>query len=451
MIRNYILIIAVLIFSISAMPMAALAEKDGIKQQMQELREQMKAMQQRLNELEEKNQMLEDESKAQRVKSEEAIVKSAPQPDGGYIQRVIQSLNPDISAIGLFSAAYFSEDEPFVRAEADPENTGVNLQEIEIGFQASIDPYLRADSFFSIGREGIETEEAYATTLLTLPLNLQIRAGLMRAKFGRINLQHRHDHDFATLPLPAASFLSEHLNPIGVEFNFLLPLPWFAELSASVNSPDGLETPTFARDEDANDLARLLYIFHSSNFFELSEALSLKLGASFATGANGTEPGSRSNLYGGDLFVKYRPLRGSSPYQELSLQSEFIYQQAETTDADLNDWGGYAQVVYRFAKRWNAGARFDFVDTDDPISLLEEEAGIEELGLRVARTEEEEEPSLGLFGKELRYAAMLTFNPSEFSRIRLQYEYSDPDFADSSHALFLQLQYSIGAHGAHKF
>ncbi|MGH7808181.1 MAG: hypothetical protein ACRENT_08810, partial [Thermodesulfobacteriota bacterium] len=71
---------------------------------------------------------------------------------------------------------------------------------------------------------------------------------------------------------------------------------------------------------------------------------------------------------------------------------------------------------------------------------------------RVSRQEgEEEESILGVFGKELRYAAMLTINPSEFSRIRLQYEFDDPDFADSFHAVFLQFEYSIGAHGAHPF
>ncbi|MBI2487070.1 MAG: hypothetical protein HYW01_08935 [Deltaproteobacteria bacterium] len=306
----------------------------------------------------------------------------------------MQSLNPDISVIGTFAAAYFSEDDPIIHAEVDPENTGINLQEGEFAFQATIDPYFRADTFFSVNRNEFEIEEMYATTLLSLPLNSQIRVGLMRSKFGRINTQHRHFQDFVTLPLTAAAFLGEHLNPTGVEFNFLLPLPWFSELSASVNSPDGLETTTFARDENANNLARLLYIAHLSNFFELSDAMSLSLGGSFATASNGTERGNRSNLYGLDLFAKYRPLENSS-YQEIKLQSEFIYRQAETPEGNLDDWGAYGQIVYRFAKRWDTGVRFDYVDTNDRISPIEGE----------------EEETLGLFGKELRYAAMLTFNP----------------------------------------
>lgn len=271
----------------------------------------------------------------------------------------------------------------------------------------------------------------------------------MRSKFGRINLQHRHVQDFATLPLPAASFLGEHLNPTGIEANFLIPLPWFVELSASVNSPE-VETPTFDRDEDANNIGRLLYIAHLSNFFEFSDALSLILGGSFATGSNSTEGGNRSNLYGIDLFLKYRPLE-DNPYQEFWLQSEFMYRQAETTDGDLDDWGAYAQAVYRFTKRWNTGFRFDFVDTDDPISPLDEDLELGSFLLMPSQEEGEEEEELGLFGKELRYALMLTFNPTEFSRIRLQYEISDPDFDEIAHAVFLQFQYSLGAHGAHPF
>ena len=265
-------------------------EKDDIKKQMQELRQQMDSMQKKLQELEEKNKKLEEEAQKQKEEKEveKALTETAPPPQPGFLQKFVQSLNPDISIIGIFSGAYFTTDDPIFHAEIDPENTGIDLQELEVAFQGVVDPYFRFDSFFALQRDIFEIEESYATSLLTLPLNLQIRAGLMRSKFGRINLQHREFQDFVTLALPAAAFLGEHLNPIGAEFNFLLPLPWFSELSASVNSSNGLETPTFQPSPDANNLGLLLYIAHLSNFFELSDDLSLNLGGSFATGSNGT-------------------------------------------------------------------------------------------------------------------------------------------------------------------
>ncbi len=139
-----------------------------------------------------------------------------------------------------------------------------------------------------------------------------------------------------------------------------------------------------------------------------------------------------------------------------------MYRDAESEEGDLSDYGFYTQLIYRFAKRWNAGARFGMTDTDDPIEFEEEGGDIAEEVLakdsffNLINTGEEEEEEhgegeLGLFGETYRISAMLTFNPSEFSRIRLQYDYTDPDYTVDQHAVFLQFQYSLGAHGAHPF
>jgi hypothetical protein len=379
------------------------------------------------------------------------VIEPPAKESQSFLSKALNTFNPEISVIGIFAAAYYSQNDPIVFAEIDPENTGVNLQEVEVGFQSVVDSYFRFDLFLAFSTEGVEIEEAYGTTLLSLPLNSQFRIGRARAKFGRINQIHRHNQNFVTLPLPAAQFLGEHLNPTSIEANFLVPAPWYLELSASGGSPD-VETPTFARDEDANDIGRLLYIFHIANFFELSEALGVSLGGSFATGSNGTAAGERSNLYGVDLFVKYRPLK-NNPYQEIMLQSEFMYLDAQTPEETLENWGWYAQLVYRFAKRWNSGFRFGIIDTNTPVQQEAEagEAEASNLFSAVRNEDGEEGGMLGLLGRTYRISPMLTFNPSEFSQVRLQYDYLNQDFAENQHAIFLQFQYAIGAHGAHPF
>lgn len=428
-IPTIVILVFSLFFSPSMCREAWSDEREDIKKEIQELQEQMQTMQKKLEELEQKNKELEDEAKKQ--KEEKVISQSTPPPpqEGGFVKGLVQSLNPDISAIGIFSAAYFSTKHPPHRIGTDPENTGINLQEVELGFQSVVDPYFRADSFFSFGRDGVEVEEAYLTTL-SLPLNLQIRAGKMRSKFGRINLQHTHVQDFVDIPLPSASFINGELSPVGVELNYLLPLPWYAELSGSINSPEGQE-PTFARDQDTNRIDRLLYVAHLSNFFEISDSLSAIVGGSFATGSNGTAEGNRSNLYGADLFVKYRPLENSS-YQTVKLQAEFFYRQSEIIEGSFNDWGAYAYIIDRFTQRWDAGFRFDFVNSNKRFPSIQEGEPV---------------PA----PKELRYAVLLRFSPSEFSRIALQYEFDNPSIRSNFHAVFLQFQYAIGAHGAHPF
>lgn len=436
-------------------------ESSDVKKELQELKEMMKQMQNRIEDLEERNRALEQQAKEKEQPAQEktivveeeetdlTVIEPAAQESQGFVAKALNTLNPQISVIGTFAAAYYSRNNPIVFAENDPENTGVNVQEVEVGFQGVVDSYFRYDIFLSFSTEGVELEEAYGTTLFSLPLNSQFRIGRARAKFGRINQMHRHNQNFVTLALPAAQFLGEHLNPTSIEANFLVPVPWYLELSASGGSPD-VETPTFARDEDANDIGRLLYIFHAANFFELSESLGVSLGGSFATGSNGTAPGKRSNLYGIDLYAKYRPLK-NNPYQELKLQSEFMYLDAETPEETLKNWGWYGQLVYRFAKRWNSGFRFGIIDTNTPVQEVDEEGEASSIFIVTRGEEEEEEGMLGLLGRTYRISPMITFSPSEFSQIRLEYDYLNQSFAKNQHALFLQFQYAIGAHGAHPF
>jgi len=461
--RNFLILVTfTLIFSVSLNHEAHSNESNDVKNELKELRQMMEQMQKKIDKLEEKNRALEQKAKQKEepIKEETIVVEEETdlmvieepvQESQSFLGKVLNIFNPEISVIGIFAAAYYSQNDPIVFAENDPENTGVNVQEIEVGFQSVVDSYFRFDLFLSFSTEGVELEEAYGTTLFSLPLNSQFRVGRARAKFGRINQIHRHNQNFVTLPLPAAQFLGEHLNPTSIEANFLVPVPWYLELSASGGSPD-VETPTFARDENANDIGKLLYIFHIANFFELSEALGVSLGGSFATGSNGTAAGERSNLYGIDLFAKYRPLR-NNPYQEVMFQSEFMYLNAQTPEETLENWGWYAQLVYRFAKRWNSGFRFGIIDTNTPIQQEVEGEDVEGANLFTSfRNEEgEEEGMLGLLGRTYRISPMLTFNPSEFSEIRLQYDYLNQDFAENQHAIFLQFQYSIGAHGAHPF
>jgi hypothetical protein len=53
-----------------------------------------------------------------------------------------------------------------------------------------------------------------------------------------------------------------------------------------------------------------------------------------------------------------------------------------------------------------------------------------------------------------QYSAALTFNPTEFSRLRMQFNRSRVwvgSEAEPFHQFFVQFQMSMGAHGAHRF
>ena len=50
-----------------------------------------------------------------------------------------------------------------------------------------------------------------------------------------------------------------------------------------------------------------------------------------------------------------------------------------------------------------------------------------------------------------RVSPNLTWYPTEFSKFRLQYNYDQRDHIGADHSIWLQFEFLLGAHGAHKF
>jgi len=107
-----------------------------------------------------------------------------------------KALNPDIGMIGNFLGAVGSSK----GSDSVAPFPSLTLQESEASFQAIVDPYARADFFLAIGEEGIEVEEGYVS-FPTVPGGLLIKAGKMRANFGRLNAFHNHTLPWVDRPL----------------------------------------------------------------------------------------------------------------------------------------------------------------------------------------------------------------------------------------------------------
>ena len=65
------------------------------------------------------------------------------------------------------------------------------MQEAELTFQAIVDPYARADFFFSATPDGVELEEGFLT-LTSLPGGLLAKVGKFKEQFGKVNTMHPH-------------------------------------------------------------------------------------------------------------------------------------------------------------------------------------------------------------------------------------------------------------------
>ena len=111
-------------------------------------------------------------------------------------QRVSVSANPDIGVIGDFRGMYHSYG---------IKNFDAYLSEAEFSFKSVVDPYARADFYYSVSQDPVsgefsgEIEEGFVTTT-SLPAHLQLKAGRFKQMLGRVNTVHSHALQFINTP-----------------------------------------------------------------------------------------------------------------------------------------------------------------------------------------------------------------------------------------------------------
>jgi hypothetical protein len=349
-----------------------------------------------------------------------------------------QSLNPDISFIADVAFAWFSADEPMQSGGHDPNKNGFNLQQLELSVSKTVDPYFEFDANIVFSQFGVEIEEAYATTL-GLPIGLQVRAGQFLTRFGRINNTHPHTWDFVDQSFAVGRvFGGEGNRGLGVEGSILMPFPWYFELVASETMANGASTArSFFGGDDLGvktpvDLQTTVAI---KQFFPLGADHSLFWGLSFAGGPNPTGRSSRTEVYGSDLYYKWRPVsRGG--FAVVSLQAEVFWRRQQVPGDLLQDVSMYAQLFWRFAPRWAVAGRYEY---GSPTTNMD--------GDVVA---DPQDPAWIL--ARHRASANVSFWPTEFSRIRLQGSSNIARWQEQPEwALMLAFEFAVGAHGAHAF
>lgn len=354
----------------------------------------------------------------------------------------------------------------------DPNRNGFTLQAAELSLEGVVDPYFdaRATILFQIDQEGetvLELEEAFARTRF-LPGGFQLTAGQFYSPFGRKNSIHVHAQDFSDQPIIIGRmFGGDGQRQVGTSLSWLTPLPWYSELTIAAQNSNGETMPSFGGEEglaefdnvimQQRNFSDLVYTGRVVNGFDLTDTLSVNIGASFSTGPNRTGPGNNTLIYGGDIYAKWVAPNAVRGFPFVSFESEVIGRRYEAGDIndtgriDLKDWGMYAQALYGFTPGWVAGLRFGIADGD-----MGSDNSIDN------RSD---------FNRSARYriSPNVTWYPTEWSKIRFQYNHDwaevlpgaglsadadpitgtyDSHTADS---FWIQLGVALGSHGAHEF
>ena len=323
--------------------------------------------------------------------------------------------NPDISVIGNFVGVAGKND----HSSQPP----FGLSEVEAAFQAVVDPYARADFFLAASPEGLEVEEG-SITFNTLPGGLLLKAGKLRAEFGKVNRLHTHRLPWADRPLVTQNLVGgdEGISLPGVSLSKLIPNPaLFLEVTgeAYYGSSDVFES---------REKSKLTYVGRLRGYRDVTEGANIDIGGSYANGPSAQVPDaftledSNTELFGFDATFRYRPLRRAI-YRRFQARTELVWSRPRSNGVTGGStFGYYGSGEYQFARRWYAGARYD-------------------------RSGQAVDPSLVDTGGSF----YVTFWPSEFNQIRGQYRRTNYGDGVKANEFLFQLNFSIGAHGAHVF
>jgi hypothetical protein len=363
----------------------------------------------------------------------------------------------NLSLDGLFAAGASTEaNVPALEPGGhDPAQRGFTVQNVEMVLEGAVDPYFRGQANVVLqispaGESVVELEEAFVTTT-SLPHGLQLKAGQFFTEFGRMNPSHPHSWDFVDQPLVNGRFFGgDGLRSVGARLSWLLPTDFYSEAYLTLQNSQG-ETLTsfrgvpgdslFGRElqpREVSSLSDMLVAPRFASSFDLSDTQTLLVGASAALGPNGTGEHGRTRIYGVDGFWKWKAANAFKGFPFFKIQGELLYRDLfadgdsdvdpPLDEASFTDWGGYLQFNWGFRPGFVAGLRFDRVAGD---------------------TGEPADPTLA---ERLRISPVLTWFPTEYSKLRLQYNFDRGDaLAADEHSLWLQLEFLLGAHSAHKF
>lgn len=441
-------------------PLSAFA---GESADLQQIRDEIKALKQsyeaRIQALELRLQKTElaasaagkRAAQAETTASQAAAAVPAAPPDN------INAFNPGLSLIlsGLYSnhshdpAGYgitgfhLPAD---VMSDLQPQR-GFSLAESELGIYASVDQLFFGGLNFAIHPDNtVSTEEAFIQTT-GLNHGLTVKAGRFFSGIGYLNEQHAHTWDFVDAPLAYQAFLGGQMNNDGLQLRWLAPTDTYLEIGAEAGR--GASYPGTGRDKNGAGASALFA--HLGG--DVGASHSWRAGLSLLT----TSPQDRhwddagvtnsfsgnSKLWIADAVWKWAP-NGNAYDTNFKLQGEYLRRVEDGSLVyDINSpvpgsysatqSGWYLQGIYQFAPYWRAGLRTERLDP-----------GSVDYGINNA--------VLSRPGHHpARQSLMVDYNPSEFSRIRLQFAQDKATEGVTDNQIFLQYQMSLGAHGAHKY
>src|SRR5437899_1437820 len=319
----------------------------------------------------------------------------------------------------------------------DRHSKGFNLTSFDLSLSGQVPEFpLKFAMFLTFEQDKASIEEAFLffhklEEFSPVLADFQATVGQFRAKFGQFNQIHDHEWFLADPPLIHTKFLGvDGVHLLGAEVTYQVPIPYFLQLSLSVQSKGALDgfpaatsstPPTFAL-RTAGDVVVFPRV---ETFFDLTNTTDLSLGASGAIGRNKPTSDDRTYLIGGDVLYRWKSGAQSYPYIRWLTEGIWAVRQNPIVVAGANKGremssdvvgGFFTELGYRFSRHWQVTGRVDYV------------------GMPKGNEDE-----------DLRFSAGLRYLLTPVAKIGIQFEYGAKSGQDPSYyAAFIQLNVGLG-------
>jgi hypothetical protein len=425
---------------------------------------------------------------AERVRALERRLETAP----ALAPRArLVDLSLDVVAAAGGSTADEAALEQLKAGGHDPKRNGVTLQGAELAIAGAVDPYFTARmqliGVVDGGEVVIEVEEAFVSTS-ALPFGLEVKGGLFRTAFGRINPTHVHAWAWMDQPvIHGRVFGADGARGPGASVAWRLPLPEGAPLTSQLliagQNADAETMPSFlgaghGEEEEAGDeehgetgpagwpvgdrggsdgLDDIVWTGRWDAGLDHG-GTTWRAGLSGMHGPNATSGSARTVIWGADLAAKWRFNQG----RFLQVEAEWVERRvegagvagffvddngtpADDTDDIASDLEGRTLVDQGLVAMVQVAVRRDWI-----VGLRGERAWALEDG---PHGDEEPRSADATRDARIRVSPMLFWRPSEFSRLRLQYDYDLAEHLGGgpAHSIWLGVEMLLGAHPPHAF
>lgn len=372
--------------------------------------------------------------------------------DGSYTVREFDNEDEvqHLEIPGFVHGGHGESHDGHVHAPLDGnEDLTFNYAELHFGMQSEL---MEFSGNFHITEKMFEIEELFGVTR-GLPYSLSLKLGKFRSDFGYLNNKHEHSYNFFEIPLVYNALLGYHgLLEKGVQLQYVLPVQHYVMVGVEALRGEneqsfGYEGFTAAMDDEVYPS---LYVGYLKTSLDLGGG-TLLAGVSYAEGdtridhlEDEEEPhafAGETKLYGADVIYKYY----FAADHAITFQGEYLYREMEgikygdgaivAGDMLKKQAGFYSEFAYQYDKNWRAGVRYSGITQND--IFLNGTQSLQPDDMYIT-------------------SAMLEYNFSEKSRLRLQYNYNSALYTDegeknNKNEFILQYTHAFGAHGAHAF